>query len=127
MRIKLGLFGAIALLAVPIAASAMPVTITAADVGAAFSFTLPAGGLFEAITDPNDVDTQLFLFTEDAEGNWIGIWSDDDNPGPPQLASSYLTWDTTGSSYTGPYHLLVTMFNANPLDSAGNEIFIDGA
>ena len=131
MNLRTALFTGIALVALPLAASATPVTISPGQIGKAFELLLPTGGMFQAFTSGGSetladgtvvpADTELFLF----DANWTAIVANDDNP---LLAPHALIFDTTPMTGPNPgvYHLIVTMFNAFPVDQLGNPIFDQG-
>ena len=131
MNLRMSLITGLAVVALPLAASATPVTIAPGEIGKAFQLLLPAGGVFEASTSGGyetlpdgtvvPADTELFLF----DANWTAIVANDDAPGLAPHSLIFNATPTAGSD-PGVYHLIVTMFNAFPQDQAGNPLFDQG-
>jgi hypothetical protein len=126
MMLRRVLLVGLGLLALPLSAVADPITvsITPGQIGAAFQLTLlPQGGLFVANTiggTETDVsgtvspaNTELFLF----DANWDPIVAGVQFPG------NALVYDTTNLTGPGIYNLVVTLWNAFPLDDSGQPLF----
>ncbi len=89
-------------------------SIRSAPEADAYAIRIADPSAFEATTDGNESDTQLWLF--DAEGQLID-WSDD-------ISQSNLASRLTGANLTGPglYVLAITEYCYEPVDSEGDAL-----
>jgi hypothetical protein len=124
LKLRTAIWTGLAVLLVPLAASATPVDIPIAfntgDSGYAFQLTLvPTTGTIFSFTLPTTTDTELFLFSS----TWLPLWSEDDALGPPPTPNASLTYNTVAgdTAVPGVYHLVVTIFNTTPADAVTNQ------
>jgi hypothetical protein len=125
MKVKTMLGVLVLALMLPLTASATPYfgTLSDGQIFDMWTFTVGAGGSgfsADTLSSPNNaagtrLDTQLWIF----DSNWLGVVANDDSSAGNSLSKV--------STPLGPgtYYLAISMWNDDPVNSAGGRMFPD--